>query len=155
MPRGIRLVDIGVAVWIVVWLVAGAVVYRSIHQLEDGGKAVVSAGDGLDETSNALDRAATGLHQTADTLGTLGALPFVSGDPGAAVERTAGDVERIADRVRVTADDARTTGADAQDSTSTLAIVLALAVALGTTLPTVLLYLLLRPEIATRVEKWA
>lgn len=155
MPRGIRLVDIGVAVWVVVWLVAGVVVYHSIHQLEEGGTAVVSAGDGLDQTSTALDRAAKGLHQTAGTLSTLGALPFVSGDPGTAVERTAGDVERIADRVRATADDARTTGADAQDSASTLAIVLGLAVALGTTLPTVLLYLLLRPEITARVEKWA
>jgi len=150
-PRGIRLVDIGVAVWIAVWLVAGVVVYQSIHKLEDGGKAVVSAGDGLDQTSAALDRAARGLHQTADTLGTLDALPFVSGDPGAAVERTANDVEVLAGRVRVTAGDARTTGADAQDSASTLAVVLGLPVALGTTLPALALYLLLRPEIAARV----
>ena len=151
-PRGIRLVDIGVAVWIALWLVGGIVVYQAIHRLEDGGKAVVSAGDGLDQTSAALDRAARGLHQTADTLATLDALPFVSGNPGAAVEQTANDVERIADRVRVTAGDARATGADAQDSASALAVVLGLAVALGTTLPLVALYLLLRPEIATRVE---
>jgi hypothetical protein len=151
-PHGIRLVDIGVALWIVVWLVAGVVVYHSIHKLEEGGQAVVSAGDGLDQTSAALDRAAKGLHQTADTLGTLDALPFVSGDPGAAVEQTANDVEVLADRVRMTAGDARTTGADAQDSASTLAVVLGLAVAFGTTLPLVAFYVLLRPEVATRVE---
>jgi len=147
------MVDIGVAVWIALWLIAGVVVYQAIDQLSDGGKAVVSAGDGLDETSRALDRAARGLHQTADTLSTLDALPFISGDPGSSVEQTANDVEQIADRVRSTAGDARTTGADAQDSASTLAWVLGLAVALGTTLPTALLYLLLRPEIGTRVAR--
>ena len=147
----IRLVDIGVAVWVAVWLLGGVVVYHSIHKLEEGGQAVVSAGDGLDQTSAALDRAGRGLHETASALGTLDSLPFVSGNPGEAVGRTATDVEQLADRVRVTAEDARTTGADAQDSASTLAIVLGLAVALGTTLPLVALYLLLRPEIATRV----
>ena len=147
------MVDIGVAVWIALWLIAGVVVYQAIDRLGEGGKAVVSAGDGLDETSRALDRAARGLHQTADTLGTLDALPFITGNPGEAVEQTAKDVEQIADRVRSTAGDALTTGADAQDSSATLAWVLGLAVALGTTLPTALLYLLLRPEIATRVAR--
>ena len=152
LPRGIRLVDIGVAVWVAVWILAGVLVYHSIHRLEEGGHAVVSAGDGLDATSVALDRAAKGLHQTASSLGTLDALPFISGNPGEAVGRTAGDVEQIAARVRTAADDARTTGADAQDSASTLAVVLGLAVALGTTLPAVLLYLLMRPLVAARVE---
>ncbi len=137
--------------WVAVWLLAGALVYDSIRQLEDGGRAVVAAGDGLDETSDALDRAARGLHETASALDALGALPFLSGDPGDAVETTADDVEELAARVRVTADDARTTGTDAQESAATLAIVLGLAVALGTTLPVVVLYLLARPFVLERV----
>jgi hypothetical protein len=152
MPRGIRLVDYGLTVWAVLWLIAGVLVYDSIQQLEDGGRAVVSAGQGLDETSDALDRAADGLHETANSLGALGDLPFVPGNPGAAVQQTADDVAQLADRVRVTADDARTTGADAQDSAATLAVILGLAVALGPTLPVLLLYWLLRPIVATRLE---
>ena len=152
MPQDIRVVDIGLAVWVVLWLIAGVLVFDSIRQLEDGGRAVVSAGQGLDETSDALDRAAAGLHETGNAMKALGSLPFLTGDPGAAVSQTADDVERLADRVRVTAEDARTTGADAQDSASTLAWILGLAVALGTTLPLVLMYLLLRPLIAKELK---
>ena len=134
------------------WLIAAVVVYRSIQELEDGGRAVVTAGEGLDETSEGLRRAGRALHETANALSTIGDLPFVSGDPGVAVERTADDVERFADRVQAAGRDARLTGAAAQESADTLAVVLALAVALAPTVPPLALYLLLRPLVAQQLR---
>ena len=153
MRRDIRIVDAALAAWIVAWLIAAVAVYRSIQDLEDGGRAVVTAGEGLDETSEGLRRASVALHETADALSTLDALPFLTGDPGSAVERTANDVDRFADRVRVTGLDARLTGAAAQESADTLAVVLGLAVALGPTLPALALYLLLRPLVAQQLRR--
>ena len=153
MPRGIRLVDVGVTIWAAVWLVAASLVFDSIKGLEDGGRAVVAAGEGLHETSIALDRAAGGLRETGDSLGRLGELPFLPQDPGAAVTQTAADVEQLAVRVRGTGRDARVTGADAEDAAGTLAVVLGLAVALGPTLPVLFLYLLLRPLVAERLGR--
>ena len=151
--RRIRAIDAALALWAVAWVAAGAVVYSSLKQLEDGGRAVVAAGIGLDETSAGLDRAAQGLHETADALEVLGDLPFVDANPGEAVEETAGDLERFAVRVRATGRDARTTGAGAEESAGTLAVVLGLAVALGPTLPAFFLYALLRPLIAERLRR--
>ena len=153
MPRDIRTLDAALGVWVVLWLIAAVAVAASIRQLEDGGKAVVSAGDGLVETSAGLRRAAGGLHETADALGAIDELPFVPGNPGVAIERTADDVERFAVRVRATAEDARATGVDAQESARTLAIVLGLAIALVPTLPIVALYLLLRRLIAQELRR--
>jgi hypothetical protein len=151
--RRIRAIDAALAVWAVAWVAAGAVVHSSLTQLEDGGRAVVTAGVGLDETSAGLDRAARGLHETADALEVLGDLPFVDADPGEAVDATAADLERFAVRVRATGRDARTTGASAEESAGTLAVVLGLAVALGPTLPAFFLYLLLRPLVAERLRR--
>ncbi len=153
MRVSLRTLDVSLGVWVVVWLVAAVVVASSIRQLEDSGAAVVTAGDGLEETSAGLRRAAGGLHETADALGAIDELPFVPGNPGVAVERTAADVERFAVRVRATADDARAAGRDAQDSARTLAIVLGLAIALVPTLPIVALYLLLRRLIAAELAR--
>lgn len=153
MRPGIRALDAALAVWAVLWLAAAVVTYSSLKELEDGGRAVVSAGTGLQETSEGLARAGRGLHETADALGVLGDLPFVSGDPGDAVEQTADDLDRFAVRVRATGRDARTTGAQAESSAGTLAIVLGLAVALTPTLPALFLYLLLRPLVAQQLRR--
>jgi hypothetical protein len=151
--RSIAVVDAALAAWAAAWLIAAVVVFQSIDQLQEGGRAVVQAGRGLDETSRGLRRAARGLHETGDALGALDELPFVPSDPGAAIERTADDVDRFALRVRVTARDARTTGTAAQESARTLAIVLALAIALAPTLPIAGLYLLLRPQVAEQLRR--
>lgn len=153
MRLGIRAIDAALLAWAVAWLVAAGVVYSSLKQLEDGGRAVVAAGEGLDETSAGLRRAAQGLHETSEALTIVGDLPFVDVDPGAAVERTAADVDRFAVRVRATGRDARETGASAEESAGTLAVVLGLAVALGPTLPALVLYLLLRPLVAQRLPR--
>lgn len=149
----LRTLDVSLGVWVLIWLVAAVVVASSIKQLEDGAAAVVTAGDGLEETSAGLRRAAGGLRETARALDAVDQLPFVPGNPGAAVGRTAADVDRFAVRVRVTADDARAAGEDAQASASTLAIVLGLAIALVPTVPFVALYLLLRRLIANELAR--
>lgn len=143
-PRTLRTLDVAVGVWVVAWLALAVVTALSIKQLEDGGEAVVRAGQGLQETSAGLRRAGSGLHETARALGAIDELPFVPGNPGAAVERTADDVDRFAVRVQVTARDAREAGQDAKESARTLAVVLGLAIALVPTVPTLALYLLLR-----------
>jgi hypothetical protein len=153
MRPTLRTLDVSLGVWVLVWLVAAVVVASSITQLEDGAAAVVTAGDGLEETSAGLTRAAGGLHETADALDAVDQLPFVPGNPGEAVERTAEDVERFAVRVRATADDARAAGEDARESARTLAIVLGLAIALVPTVPFVVLYLLLRRPIAQELGR--
>ena len=153
MRLTIRTLDIALWVWVLVWLIAAVVTAVSIKQLEDGGEAVVTAGEGLQETSAGLGRAASGLHETADALDGIDDLPFVPGNPGRAVERTAVDVERFAVRVRVTARDARVAGTDAQESARTLAIVLGLAIALVPTVPIVAFYLRLRRLIEQELKR--
>ncbi len=153
MRPGIRAVDAALVIWTLAWLVAASVTYSSLKQLEEGGQAVVKAGEGLRETSEGLSRAGTGLHETAGALELLGDLPFVNGNPGSAVDQTADDLERFAVRVRETGRDAMVTGTDAQESAATLAVVLGLAVALSPTLPIVLLYLLLRPLVAQQLRR--
>ena len=153
MARNIRVVDAALAAWVVAWLVAAAAIHESIQELGDGGRAVVQAGEGLDETSEGLRRAGRGIRAAATALERLGDLPFVSGDPGAAVRRTADEVDRVAARVRVTARDARVTGSAAEESADTLAVVLGLAVALGPTLPAAALYLLLRPLVTQQLRR--
>lgn len=153
MRLNIRTLDYALGVWVLVWLVAAVIVAVSIKQLEDGGEAVVTASDGLQETSAGLGRAARGLHETAGALDGIDDLPFVPGNPGRAVERTAVDVERFAVRVRVTARDARAAGEDAQGSARTLAVVLGFAIALVPTVPTVAFYVLLRRLIAQELKR--
>jgi hypothetical protein len=65
-------VGVALAAWVAAWLVAAVAVFQSIRELEDGGRAVVTAGEGLDETSEGLERAAQGISETAGALGALG-----------------------------------------------------------------------------------
>lgn len=153
MRLGIRGTDAALAAWSVAWLIAGGITYASLQKLEEGGSAVISAGEGLHETSAGLRRAGRGLHETADALEAVSDLPFVPGNPGEAVERTASDLDAFARRVRETGRDARVTGANARDAAGTLAVVLGLAVALTPTLPILALYLLLRPLLADRLRR--
>jgi hypothetical protein len=153
MRLRIRAVDAALVVWCAAWLVAAGITYSALKQLEDGGAAVISAGEGLEETSAGLRRAGRGLHETADALEVVSSLPFVPADPGGAVERTANDVDRFAVGVLQTGRDARATGRDARDSAATLAVVLALAVALTPTLPVLFLYLLLRRLVTQQLQR--
>jgi hypothetical protein len=140
--------DAGLVVWSVFWLAAGIYVFRAVEQLEGYGDTVVTASVGLQETSDGLVRAASGLRETGDGLRRV---PFVGGSLDAPVRRTAADVDRIAVTVRRTARQARANGVQTRDGATGAAAVLGLAVALGTTVPAVVLYLLLRPLVAQRL----
>lgn len=125
-------------------------VYSSVRQLEDLGTTVVTASDGLDETSSALDRASVGLRDTGRALGDI---PFLGSSIGRDVTQAAEDVDTISAHVRRTAREARVSGVEARDSAQGLALALGAAVALVPTLPTVVLYLLLRPLVAQRLMR--
>ena len=143
----IRTLDVALGVWVLVWLVAAVVAAVSIKQLEDGGAAVVTAGDGLDETSagSFAPRGGCTRPPTRSTRSTTCRSCRVTPARGRA---TADDVERFAVRVRVTARDARIAGEDAQESARTLAIVLGAGGRARADGADRAFYLLLRPLIA-------
>src|SRR5215213_8519089 len=72
-----RVVDASVALWVVLWLVAGAYVFVAVGQLQDYGDTTITAAAGLRQTSRALGRAADGLRDTGDALEQI---PFVGGE---------------------------------------------------------------------------
>ena len=65
MRLGIRVIDAAFVLWAIAWLAAGGVVYSSLKDLEDGGRAVVAAGAGLDETSAGCTRPPTRCRSSA------------------------------------------------------------------------------------------
>jgi hypothetical protein len=150
--RPIRLVDVAVGAWTVLWLVAGAYVYVAVKQLEDYGETTVTASVGLQQTSRGLSRAATGLRDTGQALADI---PFVGGDLDANVRRTAGDVDVISRTVRRTARQARASGEQTRDAARGIAIVLAAAVATVPTVPLVALYVVLRPLLVEELRRRA
>ena len=152
MPRDIRLVDAAVAAWAVVWVVAAVATVVAVRQLGQVGDTVVTAAEGLTETSAGLRRASRGLHQTGDGLGAVGALPFVGTSLGDGIRSTADDLDGIATRVDETAAEARVAADDTDESATILAVVLGLAVGLGPVVPVVAGYLLVRPVVRTRLE---
>ena len=148
--RDIRVLDGALAVWAVLWLVAGVFVYLSVRQLEDYGETTVTASIGLRQTSDGLIRAADGLRSTGDALASL---PFVGDEINANIRRTAGDIDTIAKTVRATAFQARVSGEQTRDTAHGVAIVLASAIVLVSTLPITALYLLLRPLIRQQLTR--
>jgi hypothetical protein len=130
--------------------VAGGYVYSSVKQLEDYGETTITAATGLDQTSRGLLRAADGLRDTGNALDDI---PFVGEQIDSNIRRTAGDVDGIAATVRTTARQARASGALTRDTAHGIALVLGAAVALVSTLPTIALYLLLRPLIAQQLRR--
>jgi hypothetical protein len=143
-------VDAALAVWVVGWLVVAVTVYSSVRQLEELGGTVVTAGEGLDETSRALVRASRGLRQTGAAFDDI---PFVGDTIGREITRAANDVDTISGHVAQTAKEAHTAGEDVRGSASGLAWALGAAVALVPTLPIVFLYLLVRPLVGQRLRE--
>ena len=126
---------------------------RSLHHRLDAGLEAASVSVATMLERDNVGGVGVALDERTEPLGVVGELPFVSGDPGEAVEQTADDLDRFAVRVRATGRDARLTGAQAEESAGTLAVVLGLAVALTPTLPVAFLYLLLRPLIARQLRR--
>lgn len=144
------MLDAALVVWAAVWLAAGVYVYTQVRQLEDYGETTTTAAIGLRQTSGGLVRAAEGLRSTGRALG---GLPFVGEEIEANIRRTASDIDTIAKTVAKTSIQARISGEQTRDSAQGIAVVLGLAVALVSTLPLVVLYLVLRPLLAERLRR--
>lgn len=150
--RDLRLVDAAVVAWAVVWAVAAVLTVSSVRQLGEVGDTVVTAADGLDESSTGLRRASSGLRQTGDALAAIGSLPFVGTSVGDGVLDTADELDAVAMRVEDAAAEARLTAEEADRSVDVLAVVLGLAVGLGPVVPVVTGYVLFRPLVQARLE---
>ena len=151
MKLSVPILDAALAVWVIAWAVAAVFVYAQVRQLEDVGQTVVTTGQGLAETSRALQSLSGGLRDTGRALDALNALPFIDRIDNR-LDETAADVDRVTVRVRQAAREARTSGAQARASARPLAIVLAMAVGVAPTVPLALVYLLLRPLVAERLR---
>jgi len=145
-PEHVRYLDAAVAIWVVAWLAIGLVMALSVRDLAEFGDTVVAASNGLEETSTGLGRVSNGLHETADALTALSTLPFV-GDLGPRIERAATEVDRIAARVQAAAREARLTGETTREQAKEFSVVLGVTVAALGALPSLLMYLLVRPLI--------
>lgn len=140
----VRYLDAAVAIWVATWLAIAAVMASSVRQLGDFGDTVVAASEGLDETSTGLGRVANGLRETSRALSSLSALPLV-GDLGPRIERAATEVDRISARVDDAAREARRTGRATREDAREFSLMLGLTIAALGTLPSLLMYLLVRP----------
>ena len=102
---------------------------------------------GLQQASDGLVRAGSGLRETGDALGCV---PFVGGelDAGAA-DRGRRRAHRRT--VRRTARQARANGEQTRTGATEAAVILGLAVAVVPIVPFAVLYLLLRPLVAQRL----
>lgn len=151
MPRNIRHLDAAVAIWVAAWIAIAAVMASSVRQLADFGDTVVAASEGLEETSTGLGRVSNGLRETAEALSALGALPLV-GDLGPRIERAATEVDRIAARVNTAAAEARRSGRGAREDAEEFSLLLGLTIAGLGALPSLLMYLLVRPLLVARLR---
>jgi hypothetical protein len=167
--RRVLVADIAVAAWIALWLAVAVVVGIQVSNLRVLGDTIVVASDSVDDaaralerTSEALDTTRTGLGQTQEALvqirsalEAIGSIPFVGSIPtgeladvvqaleqaSARLETLGSDVERLASSSRVTAASARESGRDTADSTTLLAVLLALSIALIPTVTMLVAYL--------------
>jgi hypothetical protein len=88
--RTIRMLDIGVAVWIAVWLVLGALCFIEVR--------------GLSSLSDTMQVAGQSLQEAGDGLDAIAGLPLV----GAGIDAAATKVQDLAGRTVAEAEDSRT-----------------------------------------------
>jgi hypothetical protein len=117
--RLIRLLDVCVALWLVLWIALAVLVAQEVRDLRQLSDTVVVAGTAVEDTGDLLD--------------SLRSVPFVGGQ--------AGDV---AGQVRAAGRSAQASGLDSRSSIDDLSVLLALAIGLVPTLPLLALYAPLR-----------
>ena len=117
--RLIRLLDVVVVVWVILWVTLALLVGREVRNLRELSDTVVTAGVAVEETGGLVR--------------TLGNIPFVGSQ-----------VSSVADQVEAAGRSAQVSGRDSRDSTENLSVLLALSIALIPTLPLLGLYLPLR-----------
>ncbi len=117
--RALRITDLALALWVIVWMLVGIAVFLEIRELKK-----------LSETLVASSRV---LEETGDVLGSFAELPLL-GDGAERAER----------ELRETAASALRSGRSSQSNIQVLSVLLGAATALVPTVPLVALYLPLR-----------
>lgn len=117
--RTMRLLRLGFAVWAIVWIALAAATAYELYVLRD-------LADTLTKTGVAVDTAAKALQAVAG-------IPFVGGE-----------VHALADQARAAGDSAVASGQSSRGTTTDLAVLIGVAIALIPTVPVLGLYLPLR-----------
>lgn len=118
-PAARRLLDAGVVLWTVGWIVVGILVAREVRALGELSDTVVVAGDALADAGSAV--------------ASLESVPFVGED-----------IREVGERTERAAESARASGRSSRESIDSLSLLLGIAIALGPSLPLVALYLPMR-----------
>ncbi|HZP72221.1 MAG TPA: hypothetical protein VFA97_02475 [Gaiellaceae bacterium] len=119
--RDRRLLDMILAAWIVLWIVAGVLVWHEVRGLRPLAGTVAVAGRSLDDTAAAL-RGFSGVPLVGPSL------------------------RRVANDAAATAASARQSARDGRQSVDRLAVILGIAVPAVAILPLALAYALIRPR---------
>ena len=117
--KTVRLTDVGVAVWIVAWVVVGVVVWHDISAQAGLATDVIKVGGAV--------------RQTGQALGVVGGLPLVGGQIGS-----------FADRIQKMGAEVEASGRSSRDAARRSAVVAGLAAALLPAAMVLLLYLPVR-----------
>jgi len=119
--RDRRLLDTILAAWVVIWIVAGVLVWHEVRGLRPLAGTVAVAGRSLDDTAAAL-RGFSGVPLVGPSL------------------------RRVANDAAATAASARQSARDGRQSVDRLAVILGIAVPAVAILPLALAYALIRPR---------
>ena len=114
--RSVRTMDAGLAVWLVVWLVLGVVVWRDVGTQARLSQSVVTVGGAV--------------KQTGDALALIGAVPLVGAG-----------IRDLASRVQRDGADVQARGRQSEQAIHRLAVIAGLAVAVLPAAMVLLLYL--------------
>lgn len=117
--RSVRVLDIGVIVWIVVWLVLGVVIWHDIDAQTSLSTNVIKVG--------------AAVRQTGEALSIVGGLPLVGGGIG-----------DFADRISKVGADVESSGQDSRDGITRIAVIAGIGVGILPAALVLLVYLPLR-----------
>jgi hypothetical protein len=115
----VRVLDVAIAVWVVLWIVVGVLAAVEINRVGALGDPVV--------------RTADGLQKTADSLGALSSVPLIGGSLGGVVKQV--DATAVATRTQVAA---------AKTTVRNVGLIVGIGAAAGPAALALLLYLPLR-----------
>jgi hypothetical protein len=115
--RDVRRLDVVVAVWVVVWVVLGVLVWHDIGAQAQLATDVIKVG--------------TAVHDTGSALGVVGSLPLVGGQIG-----------RFADRIQTMGAEVQTSGQSSRDAVHRTALAAGLGIGV---LPAVMILTLYLP----------
>jgi len=121
--RTARTIDIALTIWLLLWCVLGYTLGRTVNHLSRLGDGVINVGEGV---SNA-----------ADALGGLADVPLVGGGVEAIADTIDGLGQRTIDK-----------GQASKDAIFNISLAIGMIVALGPTLPLLVIWLVIRAPLA-------